>query len=203
MATPATITEPRQLVVEGRDASLFLEAFLRHEKVAGVQVQNFGGNSELGSFLGALANVSGFRANVESIGIVRDADQAATAALQSVKSAVRKVGWQAPTQVLRAVGRNPRVIALILPGRGRSGMLEDLLLSAVANDPGIPCVSDFVRCMRSSLKTMPKPMAKARVHAFLATRPKPDLLVGQAASAGYFEFDSSAYDDVRQLLNIL
>jgi hypothetical protein len=46
-------------------------------------------------------------------------------------------------------------------------------------------------------------MPKAKLHAFLASRPKPDLLLGQAAHTGYLPWDSSAFDLLKQFLQAL
>ncbi|MCC6446840.1 MAG: hypothetical protein IT210_25735 [Armatimonadetes bacterium] len=61
MSDPKTITEAKQLLVEGKDAEVFFAAMIKHMKLPGIQIQDFGGNSQLRNFLKALKNVSGFR----------------------------------------------------------------------------------------------------------------------------------------------
>lgn len=73
---PESIRQPFQLVVEGRDAFNFFGAFVENLKLADVQVQNFGGVTDLNEFLDAFVKAPRF-AEVRSIGIVRDAERRA------------------------------------------------------------------------------------------------------------------------------
>lgn len=79
-------------------------------------------------------------------------------------------------------------------------MLETLCLQAVVSDPAIKCVDRYLECVAKRMGSLPGNRDKARLHAFLSSRPKPDLLLGQAASAGYFRWDHPAFDHVKQFL---
>jgi hypothetical protein len=46
-------------------------------------------------------------------------------------------------------------------------------------------------------------MAKAQAHAFLATLDKPDLRLGEAAVAGYWDFDHPAFDALKAFVAAL
>ena len=46
-------------------------------------------------------------------------------------------------------------------------------------------------------------MDKARVHAWLATRPEPHVSVGFAAQKGYWDLDHAAFAGVREFLKAL
>lgn len=200
MPPATTIDETKQLVVEGGDAKVFFKALLRHMGLGGIQIQNFGGTNELPAFLKALRDTSGFREKVLSVGIVRDAEANSDSAFQSARGAARGAGWDVPRQPMMSAGEVPRVTILILPGAGRPGMLEDLLLEAVDSDPVMRCIDEYFRCVAQSTEAPPTPMSKARVHAFLASRQRPHLRVGDAAEAGYWRLDSPAYDHVRDFL---
>ena len=50
-----------QLLVEGNDPRNFFEAFIEHLALADIQIQNFGGVSELGGFLRAFVTRQVFR----------------------------------------------------------------------------------------------------------------------------------------------
>ncbi len=202
MPAPRPIDEAGQLVVEGRDAEVFFRAMLRHLGLARMQVQCCGGVDELPGFLKALRNAPGFT-RVVSLGIVRDAETGPKAAFQSVCSALRNAGLAEPRQPELLHGENPRVTILILPSASTAGMLETICLQAVAHDPAIRCVDAYFDCLAQRLDSLPANMSKARVHAFLASRPKPDLLIGEAASAGYWPWDSPAFDHVKRFLQAL
>lgn len=202
MPEPRVIVTPRQLVVEGRDAEIFFNAFLRQMGLAGIQVQNFGGKDELRGFLKALRVTPGFP-RVVSLGIVRDAERDPMAAFQSVCSALRNAGMAVPQQPLMKEEGSPRVSALILPDATTAGALETICLEAVADDPVMQCVKDYFECVRQRMGSLPENLSKAQLHAFLASRPKPDLLLGQAANAGYWPWNSPAFRDMIQFLQSL
>lgn len=77
-----------QLLVEGNDQRNFFEAFIDHLSLENIQIQNFGGVSELRDFLEGLVSSTGFRQIVQSLGIVRDAETFAGSAFQSVQSSL-------------------------------------------------------------------------------------------------------------------
>jgi len=203
MPDPREIIEAKQLVVEGKDTGAFFEAFMDVMGVTGIQIQNFGGVRELSVFLKALCIMPGFKAQVTSLGIVRDAETNPVAAFRSVCGALNGVGLPTPAQPLVPVGQSPRVCVLILPDAATPGMLETVLLRAVADDPAMECVDRYFRCVGQQTGSLPANMPKAQIQAFLASRPRPGLLTGYAARAGYLGLDSPAYDDVRQFLQAL
>ena len=107
----ARVDLSKQLLVEGRDEELFFRAFLRHLEIDGVQVQGYMGKRNLGNFLIELVDSVGFD-RVESIGIVRDADDSAASGLQSIQShfAERGVAGTADVPGLcRGLANNLRV----------------------------------------------------------------------------------------------
>ncbi|MCE2484944.1 MAG: hypothetical protein J4F42_05490 [Desulfurellaceae bacterium] len=92
MSEPSTIESRIQLLVEGNDQRNFFEAFIDHLSLADIQIQNFGGVTDLRPFLSILVKRSGFRETVQSVCIVRDAETSAQAAFQSVQSSLEKAG---------------------------------------------------------------------------------------------------------------
>ena len=84
MPKPKEIKSAIQLIVEGNDQRNFFEAFTSHLSITNVQIQDFGGVSQLRDFLEGLVSATGFQ-TVQSIGIVRDAETSAERAFQSVQ----------------------------------------------------------------------------------------------------------------------
>ena len=149
MPKPAAITSPVQLVVEGNDQVNFFRAFVKHVSLANVQIQNFGGISELRAFLAALAVEPDFEDWVERLGIVRDAETHAEGAFESVRSSLANAGLPAPDGPEVLTGdRPPAVSVLILPGEGREGMLETLLCESFAGKRIDRCIDEFFECRR-------------------------------------------------------
>lgn len=92
-----------------------------------------------------------------------------------------------------------RVGVFLLPDGESDGMLEDLCLQAVADDPVVPCVDAYLKCVnekRAEAKRASIPqnkLPKARALAFLTSRDDPDKRVGEAASAGYWPWDAPTF----------
>src|SRR3989442_1731214 len=86
-AAPKPIEASRMLLGEGVEEELFLKALLTHLSISGVQVENYGGKTNLAAFLKALRNRSGFT-QVLRLNILRDGDDDPTGAESSIASAV-------------------------------------------------------------------------------------------------------------------
>jgi len=93
----------------------------------------------------------------------------------------------------------PHVSVYILPDCKGAGMLETLCLQSVAKDAVLPCVDEYLDCIQTG-GNLPGNLDKARLHAFLASRPKPDLQLGEAASAGYWPWDHPAFERLKEFL---
>ena len=199
MPVPTKITESKQLVVEGRDAEVFFYALLSDMRMTDVQIQNFGGVSELRGFLKALRNMPDF-AQVVSLGIVRDAVTNAAAAFQSVCSALSGANLPIPEQIMMPAGGPLRVSVLILPDGKTPGMLETICLQSVQGDPVMECIELYFECVQQRMSALPGNIPKAKVQAFLASRSTPGLRLGEAAHAKYWPWDSPVFDHVREFV---
>ena len=188
-----------QLLVEGKDPRNFFEAFIEHLSLANIQIQNFGGVSELSSFLRALVNAPDFQ-TVQSIGIVRDAETSAERAFQSVQSSLERAKLPMPDSPAERTDTNPAVTVLILPGDNRQGMLETLLCESFADDPVEECIDDFFECVESLPDVSIERSDKARAHAYLTTKPNPHFSVGVAAKNDYWDLNHSVFSTVRDFL---
>lgn len=195
-------SNPKLLLVEGRDEELVLGALLRHLGIRDVQVQSYGGKNRLGYFLATVAGEPNFE-QIQSLGIVRDADADARAALQSVQSGLRNGGLPAPQDFLISAGNAPRVSVFIMPDNGGPGALERLCLNAWADDPAMECVAAFMQCVQDNAAIQPADGDKARIHAFLASRNDPDLRLGEAAQRGYLPWNNPAFAELANFLRNL
>ena len=200
MAEQTRVEKPVQLLVEGKDQLNFFEAFIRRLEIQNeMQVQNFGGVSQLRGFLLALVDSPGFE-TVVSVGIVRDAEDCAEAARQSVDDSLRNVGLPVPGD---AEGRDdgPVVQVLILPGDdSEAGMLETLLCRSVADKPLNDCIDEYFECADALPGIDIRRPDKARAQAYLAMQPEPQVSVGVAAQKGYWPLDHDVFAEVRKFL---
>ena len=192
-----------QLLVEGNDQRNFFEAFISHLSITNVQIQNFGGVSQLRDFLEGLVSATGFRETVQSLGIVRDAETSAVGAFQSVQSSLSTAALPVPDSPAERTGTSPAVTVLILPGDNRQGMLETLLCESFADDPVEDCINDFFKCVESLPDVSIERSDKARAHAYLTTKPNPHFSVGVAAKNDYWDLDHSVFITVRNFLQTI
>lgn len=178
------IEKPNVLVVEGREEELFFGALIQHLGLQSIQTMPIGGKEQLLRNLKALVASPGF-SEVITLGVVRDVNADPGAAFQSVYNALQAVNLPALGRPLVLVGRRPRVSVMILPEEGTPGMLEDLCLSAVVQDPAMLCVEQYFECLKQEELSLPDNISKAKVQVFLASRHKAGLRLGEAAQAGY------------------
>lgn len=200
-AEPQALIKAKLLVGEGKEEVYFFEALLRHSNVTDVQLEQCKGKTGLSNYVATLPKRPGF-ANLIAIAITRDADNDANAAFQSVCAALGNAQLAAPLASGTFSAGDPRVGVFILPDCHQNGMLEDLCLASVTADLAMPCVDDFIRCLEHRGR-QPNNLAKARVHAWLASHIVPDKRLGEAAHAGYWDWDSPAFDPLKQFLQQL
>ena len=199
---PVVIKYPHLLVVEGKEDERFFGALIRHMGLEQIQIIAAEGKTQIRSRIRAIANAPKFVKTVVSLGVLRDADNNPLAAFQSVRDALEAVGLPSPDHPLEVVGDRPRVGILILPGDS-PGMLEDLCLASVAEDPAMPCVEQYFECLKQKEIPLPNNISKAKVQTFLASRPKAGLRLGEAAEAGYWPWDHEVFRTVKGFIERL
>ena len=177
---------------------------MRHIGVSGIQVLNVEGKDNIKKMLKVIPSSPGY-SKVSSIGVVRDADANADSAFQSVRDALKAANLPAPDAPLSLVGTDRRVAVLIAPHGKSSGAIEDVCLESVAGDAAMGCVQDYLNCIKDSVAESERPnnLRKAEAQAFLASRKRPDLRLGEAAEAGYWDFEHAAFEPFKRLLGML
>jgi hypothetical protein len=193
MPAPKQIERPKQLLVEGADSARFFTALASKLQLTDVQVQNFGGVGDLSGFLKALVFAPAFADTVSSLAVIRDAENDAQAAFQSVATSFRSAGLPAPSEPGILQANTPAVGVFVLPNNASPGMLETLCLSAINSHPEVQCVNEFVSCVQRVSANPPVNLDKARLYAYLASRPRPGLRIGEAAEAGLLSLDAAEY----------
>jgi hypothetical protein len=196
------IERPKLLIAEGDEDARFFGAFCHHLGLNDIQVLPIGGKTQLPSNLKALKGVTGF-SQVIALGIIRDADEDANAAFQSVCSALQHAGLPIPTKPMTPAPGRPRVLVMILPDNQSPGALEDVCLKAIAGTPAMRCVDEFFCCLQRHRLPPPKNLSKAKVLAYLTSLPEPDKRLGESAQAGYWDWDHPAFSDLKDFLRSL
>lgn len=200
---PFSREHPKVLLVEGVDEVYLLLQLLREPEFDGhsIDVRCYRGASNLGSALKGLRVASGFSENVETLAVWRDADQDPAGALQSVKSQLEKASFAAPAHSGEFTEGTPRIGVLILPDGRSVGALETLCLASVTDTAPLSCVDSYVNCLHTANVTLHCNSDKVRLYAYLASRKKPGLKLGEAAKAGCWDFSHKAWDPVKKFLH--
>ncbi|RJS68443.1 hypothetical protein CW696_08625 [ANME-2 cluster archaeon] len=196
------IREKKVLAVEGKDEVNFFDALLKHLGITDdVEVRDVGGKYQFKSKLPALVRTTGF-SDVEVFAIIRDADTDANAAFESIRDILKGQDLEPPSQINQFSDGNPRIGIFIMPGNSDTGMLEDLCLKTVDEQPAMECANVFIDCA-SGLRDPPQVMAKAKAQVFLAAMPEIANSVGVGAQKGYWNFNSDELDDLISFIDNL
>ena len=199
------ITHPKQVIVEGNDEIRVFEALCRHLNIPDVEIRHYGGSPNLRRFLKAFIGSSEFGL-VQSLAVVADANLDRDGREQRICGALSNAGLPVPLKPLEAVSNGDLQVAyLVVPHNVEGTMLEDVCLDSVKTDPAMECVDLYFECIGQTNIQGPREvwMSKARVHAFLASRDRPDLRLGEAAEKGLWAFDTDAFRPLQDLLSIL
>ncbi len=192
------------IAVEGPDDDNFFDALLRRMNIKDYDIRFVGGKDEFKNKLPALKNVSGFfNANgspfVTHLAIIRDGN--GDNAFESVTNIIKKEGFTPPKKHALFSNGNPKIGIFIMPGTTVKGtMLEDLCLKTVEKNPEMKCVNEFASCV-SAMEPKPKNMSKAKAQTFLAAQPEIANSVGVGAQKGYWNFESTVLEELKQFRN--
>lgn len=200
MPLPTELGKAKQLLVEGNDLRRSFEEIRALQGRDDFDVQNFGSITELAAFLKGFRAIPEFNEKVSHLAVIRDAELDAAAALQSVRGALERAELPVPTISGAFTDSTPRVGVLLLPDGRSPGKIETLCLSALAGEPVMACVDEFLACAeRTGRKIVHR--EKARLQAFLATHERdPYLRMGQAFRARVIALDHGAFEAVRTFL---
>ena len=197
------ISRLKLLLVEGEDERRVFTALAGQLGTRDVQIHPYRGRERLRPFLRNLAADPNF-SDLSSIAIVMDADTDSDAARDRIVGALSSADLPTPRSPLVPESDGGLTASfLIVPHGSDSGALEDVVLASVSDDPAIECIDQFFKCISETGLIGPNPthLSKARVHAFLASRHRPDLRLGEAAQrGGVWRFEDEAFDSLKRLL---
>lgn len=157
MTTPIPSGKSCLLLVEGKDDEAFFSEIisrLNHPQASQLHIMQYGGKDQLSARLREFTRDPKFK-DVLRLGIVRDKDFN-TNAFNSVLSHIRRANRRNPRKLSSPKNPRqlsdgfPRVGVLLLPYDDEEGMLENLVLAMVAQDPIMSCVEDHIHCLRDT-----------------------------------------------------
>ena len=199
------IEQPKNVFVEGNDEVFLIQALLDHTSISDIQIQNMERIGNLRRFLRIFRTRPGFD-SVRSLAVVADADLDRSSRERRIQGALRDAGFPAPTGPLAMASDAQLSVAyLVVPHGSQGTMIEDVCLESVSADPAMECVDRYFDCVSQAGVPGPRPhwSSKARAHAFLASRERPDLRLGEAAQSGVWNFESDAFSPLKNLLGML
>ena len=196
------ITKKILLLVEGKDEESFFEAFIEYLKLDLDSVDIFcvEGKNNFKNHIPVLFKNAGMD-KVKKIAIIRDADENAKSALESIANVLMKVGVKKSKRD-EYIFNGRKVFIYIMPDNKNKGMLETLCLKSVKNNPVMTCVNKFERCLKH-INTNPKNMEKTKSLVFLAAMPEDVHSVGIGAKKGYWDFSAKEFESLKKFIKKL
>ncbi|MDE0020112.1 MAG: hypothetical protein OXT69_01835 [Candidatus Poribacteria bacterium] len=205
------VVAPTQILVEGKDDLSFFDEFIKHaldEEIRNnIQIHSYGGNTELEEYLLSLEMAQGPIA-IQSVGIVRDADENEASAFQSLRDALEStdLNWPIPDEVNVPAQGTPSVTTIILPGGGRPGALETLLCDTLTDELTF-CVDEYFKCAErwtesARLQNIAQ-RDKGRARVYIAAQKRPHLSLGFSFKDKYWDFEHPAFGIVRRFLEVV
>ena len=144
MPDPLRFFQPKLLLVEGRDEERFFPGLLNYLGISNVQIVSYGGTPNFQRNLRTFMVTEGFD-QLSSIGIIRDADQSAASALQSIQAHLGNVGLPVPDTFVAPTDAIPKISVFVMPNNSDKGALEKLCLDSLKDDPAMPCTEEYVK----------------------------------------------------------
>lgn len=196
---PEAISLRKLLLVEGQDEVSVFDRLANQMNISNIQTFDVGGKDQFPKRFPALIVLPGF-AQVEQIGLIRDADDNHADAFASLCGVLTKEGFPKPPGDHSFSPGSPAIGVFILPNNKDNGVLEDLLVESVDQTEAFNCVDSFSDCI-SELENRPKNLSKSRAQAYLAAMPDECRSVGVGAKKKYWDFDAPCFDPLKSFLS--
>lgn len=209
------IEKPNLIICEGLDMKLFIIqclTFLKGENPVfdEFQAMDAQGNSNIPKFIEMLELLSNFEI-VKSIIIVRDAEDDASGASDSLKNTLSKCGYSIPEKansIARANGKLKKISVayIILPDVKtglKNGTLEDLCMKILSDGNGANEIAQQAQLAVDSLNSSVnyKRKHKNLLHTYLSlTNEYVSMKIGESAQAGAYDFTSDDINAIKELM---
>jgi len=198
------IEKENVLAVEGKDECNFFEALLKYERLEEVQIIDIGGKDKFRVEFSSFAQTENFYTKLKRIGFVRDADENAISAFQSICNVLKNCELPLPEKQNIIVNeKGIKLGVFIMPNNEQKGMLEDLCIQSVKEDDLTKYVDNFVDSYRANITDERYNLSKAYMLAFLSTRVPIINTLGIAALNDVWNFKNPCFDEIKSFLREL
>ncbi len=195
---PLPVTKPGLLLVEGDDEVAVFTSLLQQTPFAQhFAVEAIRGKDRFAETVRALPNRTGYR-ELQVLGLVRDADESADSAEQALLNALASAGLPVPSASGQVAPGRPAAALLVVPGGGRQGYLEHLLLDSLADHADLACVDSFFRCC--GLDPLDYDLGKRRLRTWGCANSAKGRALADLLREGPIELAHRAFDPLRQFV---
>ncbi|MGD0894592.1 MAG: DUF3226 domain-containing protein [Acidimicrobiales bacterium] len=188
------------LFVEGDDEFRAIAALMQDQSISGLGLRDLHGRTNLGEKLSVARKASGF-SEVQSVGILCDAEQSFAVSWSNVTGALEVAGLSVPAAPLSRARGTPDVTVFISPDNSGNGVFEDIFLDCMAGDPHMGCVEPFASCITGMVSMNAAHESKLKMQALVASKGK--RLIGEAADNHVFDWSHIAFRPLIEFLRTL
>lgn len=208
------------ILCEGIDEKLFFMWYLDYLKkqpmyanFSEIQLEDIGGNEDIKRQLGLWKLVSGFE-QLKTIGIIRDAEKDADAAIRSINQCFTDNEFAAPDApfAIKINDNAPNTIYGVLPGFNENGVLqngtlEDLclqILKDAQSETKMDMIQEYLKELQAKFDYQIHHIHKSKLHTFFASDDEYiGKKIGEAAKIGAFDFESPRLAPFRRMFESL
>jgi hypothetical protein len=187
---------------EGKDDVAVVRGLTTHLGLD-IEVESYDGKNKLPLLLQSLPKRPDFaQQKVAAIAILRDADADSNATFTSVRDTLKQNNFEAPAAADGTFSESALKVGVFIVGVNGRGMIEDLCLQSVSDQPEFSCVDSYFACIaqKSSRSNFP---SKGKVRVWMASHEDFEFYVGKAAEEGYWPWASPAFDPLKNFLQAL
>ena len=191
--------KPQQLLVEGNSDKRVIEALCKQHQISDLFSFTFPSEGGIENLIATLP-VKLAEENLETLGIVIDADLDITARWQAVTNKLKEFGYQnipkAPVENgwIDRQPRLPKIGVWVMPDNKQRGMLEDFVAYLIPSEDRLrgKAAAILYEIEREQLNFYSLThRQKAFIHTWLAWQAKPGMPMGQAITAKALSGDSA------------
>jgi hypothetical protein len=200
---PKKIIHSTILLVEGDDDEKFFTYFLKYEKINTDDIHFISTKGSFNKeFVNLLVKRPNFKRIVKVLVVIRDAETNIQSTFEGIVEKFDDTFLTLPNKPNSSTNFVPKVGVYLIGNGIDIRMLEDLCLKTVKNNPEMKCVNTFCKCVSELKDNKPKNPSKAKAQAFLASKPIYAAHIGLGAKEGYWNFDSTELDEIRDFIKI-
>ncbi|MGP1439914.1 MAG: DUF3226 domain-containing protein [Treponema sp.] len=200
------ITSKFLLLVEGKDEIEFFNTLFKYMSIDGVQILEVGGKNNFPHHIKSIKQDLGDDcSNITNLGIIRDADDNAKAAFDSICYHLNQNEIAPPKSIGIVENIDNRKIGIfIMPNNKDNGMLETLCLKSIESTCCYKEMNIYIECLQNLYKNNKSfNVDKAKSQVYLASKIPMKNRLGLGAEAGQWNFNHSAFTEIKTFLKEL